>query len=96
MTQFYTFTCGQYRITGTLAAITAALPQWVQEHTTPESTVPPHAWQVPHRIHLDRYNPKRFWLSTEPTSVLPRCIIRAAIAATLNVPQRQVAVTRIQ
>lgn len=96
MTHFYTFTCGQHRITGTLAAIIAALPQWAQEHATPESTVPPHSWQVPHRIYLDRYNPKHFWVSTEPTRALSRCIIRAAIATTLNVPQRQVAVTRIQ
>lgn len=95
MTHFYTFACGPHRITGTLAGITAALPQWVETNTTPKTNVPPLAWQILARIHTDPHNRKHLLLSKEPTGVLPRCIIRAAIAATLNVPQRQVSVTRI-
>lgn len=96
MNHFYTFACGPHRITGTLAGITAALPQWVETHTTPKTNVPPLAWQILARIHIDPNNSKHFWLSNEATNTLPRCIIRAAIADTLHVPQRQVSVTRIQ
>lgn len=95
MNHFYTFACGPHRITGTLAGITAALPQWVETHTTPGTNVPYAAWRVLASTHPDPDNRKHFWFSKEPTNTLPRCIIRAAIADTLHVPQRQVSVTRI-
>lgn len=95
MNHFYTFACGTHRITGTLAGISAALPQWVETHTTPGTNVPYAAWRVLASTYRCPDNPKHFFLFKEPVSVLPRCIIRAAIADTLHVPQRQVSVTRI-